>query len=74
MVIFLLTIFYISDGLQWDEEKNQAIMLIPPIDEKRLVQSMLFCDSKLTESEKNRNQHGPIQIYVFCEENLGKFS
>ena len=74
MVIFLLTIFYISDGLQWDEEKNQAIMLIPPIDEKRLVQSMLFCDSKLTESDQNRNRHGPIQIYGFCEEELGKFS
>ena len=56
------------------KSKWQAKILIPPIDEKRLVQAMQFCDSKLTESEKNRNQHGPIQIYVFCEENLGKFS
>ena len=49
-------------------------MLIPFIDENRLISAMKDCEPLLSEQEKNRNRHGPMQVYVFCEEDLGKFN
>lgn len=48
------------------------MVLIPFIDEKRLISAMRDCDSRLSEQEKNRNRHGPMQVYVYTEEDLGK--
>ena len=47
-------------------------MLIPFIDETRLISAMKDCESRLTDEERKRNQHGPMQVYVFTEKDLGK--
>jgi len=55
------------------QQEWEAVVLIPFIDEKRLISAMKDCESRLSDIEKNRNRHGPMQVYVFCEEDLGKF-
>jgi hypothetical protein len=53
---------------------RHAIALIPFIEEKRLIAAMSTCESQLTEQEQNRNCRGPVHIFDFCEEDLGKLN
>jgi len=47
-------------------------VLIPFIDEKRLISAMKDCEPRLSDEERKRNQHGPMQVYVYTEQDLGK--
>ncbi|XP_050708654.1 5'-3' exoribonuclease 1-like isoform X2 [Eriocheir sinensis] len=58
------------NGKQQDWE---AVVLIPFIDETKLLEAMETCNTYLTEEERNRNSHGPMYIYTYTEKNLGDF-
>ncbi|XP_076050626.1 5'-3' exoribonuclease 1-like isoform X2 [Oratosquilla oratoria] len=58
------------NGKQQDWE---AVVLIPFLDEKALLEAMKPCNEKLIEDELRRNQHGPMYIYDFTSQNLGEF-
>lgn len=49
----------------------EAVVLIPFIDEKRLLSAMIPCEEKLSEDERNRNKFGPMLQYTFSENSLG---
>ena len=53
---------------------KNTIVLIPFIADKRLMAAMSCCESQLTENERNSNCQGPLKIFHFCEEDLGKFN
>ena len=53
------------------QQEWEAVVLIPFIDEKRLISAMIDCELRLSEEEKSRNRHGPMQVYVYSEEDLG---
>ncbi|KAG7166243.1 5'-3' exoribonuclease 1-like [Homarus americanus] len=57
------------NGKQQDWE---AVVLIPFIDEKLLLEAMNPCNEDLTEEEKSRNIHGPMYIYTYTSDNLGE--
>lgn len=59
------------NGKQQDWE---AIVLIPFIDEKRLLDAMEPLNDQLTSVEKQRNKHGPCLLYTYSKEPLGKYS
>ncbi|XP_032782787.2 5'-3' exoribonuclease 1 isoform X1 [Daphnia magna] len=67
---------YYPSNFQTDKNGKQqeweAVVLIPFIDEKRLISAMKDCDSRLSEEERNRNRHGPMQVYIYTEEDLGE--
>uniref|UniRef100_A0A1I8N9Q4 5'-3' exoribonuclease 1 n=1 Tax=Musca domestica TaxID=7370 RepID=A0A1I8N9Q4_MUSDO len=50
----------------------EAVVLIPFIDEKRLLQAMEICDQQLSASERKRNQHGPMLQYDYTPESQGQ--
>ncbi|CAK9827029.1 5'-3' exoribonuclease 1 [Anthophora retusa] len=56
------------NGKQHDWE---AVVLIPFIDEKNLLDAMAPLLDKLTPEEKARNKHGPMCLFTYTEENLG---
>lgn len=33
---------------------------------------MKTCESRLSDVERKRNQHGPMQVYVYTDEDLGR--
>lgn len=41
----------------------EAVVLIPFIDERRLLDAMHACESLLTPAERKRNKHGPMYQY-----------
>ncbi|GJQ70278.1 putative 5'-3' exoribonuclease [Trypoxylus dichotomus] len=43
----------------------EAVVLIPFIDEEKLLSAMEECNMKLTPEEKDRNCHGPMLIYQY---------
>lgn len=49
----------------------EAVVLIPFIDENRLIDAMGECESELTESERARNIHGPMLQYDYCGTDQG---
>lgn len=49
----------------------EALVLIPFIDEKKLLAAMAKCEHQLKDSERNRNKHGPMSVYKFTIENTG---
>ncbi|KAI0214136.1 5'-3' exoribonuclease 1 [Lamellibrachia satsuma] len=51
----------------------EAVVLIPFIDEKRLLDAMRPLHDKLTDKEKQRNKHGPHHLCTYSKESLGKF-
>lgn len=51
----------------------EAVVLIPFIDEMKLLAAMETCDPYLTREEKARNTHGPMYIYSHTEQNLGDY-
>ncbi|XP_065219617.1 5'-3' exoribonuclease 1 isoform X2 [Planococcus citri] len=51
----------------------EAVVLIPFIEEKKLLAAMATCSDRLTDEEKERNSHGPMHVYTYSEENLGRY-
>lgn len=49
----------------------EAVVLIPFIDENRLIDAMDDCESELLDSERARNIHGPMLQYDYCGEDQG---
>lgn len=49
----------------------EALVLIPFIDENRLLTAMAKCDKGLKDTERQRNKHGAMSVYTFTEENMG---
>ncbi|KAK6965733.1 5p-3p exoribonuclease 1-like isoform X2 [Biomphalaria glabrata] len=56
------------NGKQQDWE---AVVLIPFIDEKRLLDAMASREQLLTKEENDRNIHGPHFLYYYTPENQG---
>lgn len=57
--------------LNGKKQEWEAVVLIPFIDEVRLLDAMKECVSLLSEGEKRRNVHGPMLKYQFSEKDLG---
>ncbi|KAI8034695.1 hypothetical protein M5D96_012518 [Drosophila gunungcola] len=49
----------------------EAVVLIPFIDERRLLSAMVPCEALLTNSERERNRHGPMYVYNHSAESQG---
>ncbi|KAF2357382.1 putative 5-3 exonuclease [Trinorchestia longiramus] len=58
------------NGKQQDWE---AVVLIPFIDEKRLLEAMSSESHRLTADEKRRTAHGPMYVYTYTPDNLGSY-
>ncbi|KAK7476098.1 hypothetical protein BaRGS_00032652 [Batillaria attramentaria] len=58
------------NGKQQDWE---AVVLIPFIDENRLLSAMRTREHLLTETERRRNSHGPCCMYQWSPENQGLY-
>lgn len=52
--------------LNGKKQEWEALVLIPFINEKRLIDAMHDCNDKLTENEHSRNKHGPMLQYDYC--------
>ncbi|XP_057341540.1 5'-3' exoribonuclease 1 isoform X1 [Microplitis mediator] len=53
------------------KQEWEAIVLIPFINEKKLIEAMSRYNHLLTPEEAKRNRHGPMSIITYTEENLG---
>ncbi|XP_046669351.1 5'-3' exoribonuclease 1 isoform X2 [Homalodisca vitripennis] len=51
----------------------EAVVLIPFIDQESLLQAMETKEHELTDEEKSRNKHGPMQVYTYTPENQGSY-
>lgn len=49
----------------------EALVLIPFIDETRLLTAMAKCEPRLLDGERNRNSHGPMSVYTHNAEDTG---
>ncbi|KAH8280639.1 hypothetical protein KR054_003132, partial [Drosophila jambulina] len=49
----------------------EAVVLIPFIDERRLLGAMRSCEVNLTAAERERNKHGPMYQYDYTTEPQG---
>uniref|UniRef100_A0AAG5CS45 Uncharacterized protein n=1 Tax=Anopheles atroparvus TaxID=41427 RepID=A0AAG5CS45_ANOAO len=54
-----------STDMNGKQQEWEAVVLIPFIDEKRLLKAMHLCDAFLTDEEKQRNVHGPMLQYQY---------
>ncbi|KAG0722266.1 5'-3' exoribonuclease 1 [Chionoecetes opilio] len=63
---------FVTD-LNGKQQDWEAVVLIPFIDEKRLLEAMETCESRLTKEETERNSHGPMYIYTHTHQNLGDY-
>uniref|UniRef100_A0A182PLI7 Uncharacterized protein n=1 Tax=Anopheles epiroticus TaxID=199890 RepID=A0A182PLI7_9DIPT len=54
-----------ATDLNGKQQSWEAVVLIPFIDEKRLLKAMGPCDAFLTDEEKQRNVHGPMLKYQY---------
>lgn len=57
--------------LNGKKQEWEALVLIPFINELRLMDAMNDCNNMLTECERNRNKHGPMLQYDYCVEDQG---
>lgn len=53
------------------KQEWEALVLIPFIDETRLLSAMAKCENHLLVSEKTRNSHGPMSVYKYTTEQTG---
>ncbi|XP_037036647.1 5'-3' exoribonuclease 1 isoform X2 [Bradysia coprophila] len=66
--------FYPKDfdtDMNGKKQEWEAVVLIPFIDEKRLLSAMAECHSSLTDAEVKRNVHGPMLCYEFSTKDSG---
>ncbi|OAD52342.1 5'-3' exoribonuclease 1 [Eufriesea mexicana] len=69
----------IIDYYPWDfktdlngkRQEWEAVVLIPFINEKVLLEAMAPHYSKLTPEEQARNQHGPMCLFLYTKQDLG---
>lgn len=57
--------------LNGKKQEWEALVLIPFINEMRLMDAMNDCNDMLTDNERNRNKHGPMLQYDFCAVDQG---
>lgn len=60
--------------LNGKKQEWEAVVLIPFIDEKHLINAMTPYDSQLATEERRRNTHGPMCIFTYTEEDMGEYS
>ncbi|RWS29627.1 5'-3' exoribonuclease 1-like protein [Leptotrombidium deliense] len=58
-----------------NEKKNswESVVLIPFIDESKLISAARSCYSELSQEEKMRNKHGPHSLFTYSEICLGTY-
>ncbi|XP_044728242.1 5'-3' exoribonuclease 1 isoform X2 [Chrysoperla carnea] len=59
--------------LNGKRQEWEAVVLIPFIEEKDLLDAMKSCDKELTSSERHRNSHGPMLLYEYVVESQGTY-
>lgn len=59
-----------STDLNGKQHEWEAVVLIPFIDENRLLPAMKECESKLTEEESSRNSHSGHLLFTYSVEPL----
>uniref|UniRef100_A0A6I8RYS6 5'-3' exoribonuclease 1 n=1 Tax=Xenopus tropicalis TaxID=8364 RepID=A0A6I8RYS6_XENTR len=59
--------------LNGKQQEWEAVVLIPFIDEKRLLEAMVSCNRSLAEEEKKRNQHSECIKYWYEKETDFKY-
>ncbi|XP_043280589.1 5'-3' exoribonuclease 1 [Venturia canescens] len=59
--------------LNHKKQEWEAVVLIPFIDEKSLLDAMEPYNAKLTPEEQKRNKHGPMSIITYTDEDLGLY-
>ncbi|XP_030763279.1 LOW QUALITY PROTEIN: 5'-3' exoribonuclease 1-like [Sitophilus oryzae] len=68
---------YYPDNFETDlngkKQEWEAVVLIPFMDEKLLLESMQSCNDKLTPEELRRNQPGPMLVYTFTSQDMGQY-
>lgn len=57
--------------LNGKKQEWEALVLIPFINENRLIDAMNDCNDNLTENERNRNIHGPMIQFDYCAVDQG---
>lgn len=57
--------------LNGKKQEWEALVLIPFINEIRLIDAMNDCNDKLSDNERNRNRHGPMLQYDYCAVDQG---
>lgn len=57
--------------LNGKKQEWEAVVLIPFIEEAKLLDAMQDCASLLTEDERNRNIHGPMLSYHHTDKDMG---
>lgn len=57
--------------LNGKKQEWEAVVLIPFIDENKLIDAMNDCNDDLTEYERNRNIHGPMLQYDYTSKDQG---
>ncbi|XP_066455607.1 5'-3' exoribonuclease 1 isoform X2 [Eleutherodactylus coqui] len=60
--------------LNGKQQEWEAVVLIPFIDEIRLLEAMEPCNKRLTEDEQNRNQHSECLKYWYDKETNFKYN
>ncbi|XP_065560994.1 5'-3' exoribonuclease 1-like [Artemia franciscana] len=68
--------FYPTDfetDLNGKKQDWEAVVLIPFIEEEKLIKAMEEREHLLTDEEKKRNSHGPMHVYVYDPANLGRY-
>lgn len=66
--------FYPPDfetDLNGKNQEWEAVVLIPFIEEDRLLKTLKKYDDKLTPEEKKRNVHGPMYVYTYANSTQG---
>ncbi|XP_055638720.1 5'-3' exoribonuclease 1 [Toxorhynchites rutilus septentrionalis] len=56
-----------STDLNGKQQQWEAVVLIPFINEKKLLEAMEPCDAFLTDEEKQRNVHSAMKLYQYDE-------
>ncbi|XP_008193749.1 5'-3' exoribonuclease 1 isoform X2 [Tribolium castaneum] len=59
--------------LNGKRQEWEAVVLVPFIDEKNLLNAMKPCNELLTPEEAKRNNHGPMLVYEYTDEDLGVY-
>lgn len=57
--------------LNGKKQEWEAVVLIPFIDENRLLSAMEICNKELNQEECSRNIHGPMLQYDYCKTSQG---
>merc|ERR1719419_2072676 len=62
-----------EQDLNGKQQEWEAVVCIPFIDEKRLLEAITPIYSRLNKAESDRNSHGPMWIGTYSSENLGQY-